>query len=241
MQCECRICVWRNVVLPNIDDEEHEECHTPLGMLGGSSYRTELNREIMVAMHEPLPEIWKQICRTLTLYAGWVVPETKASIPWMRFPLRNMRPISCKPAAHFQTETDFVIDYARCRHNVNEDDKFIMYHITKLKNLVVTHDKAAGSQGILQEGGMRYGSMHGDGVGVYCHASRPYELFSEGDAWVMLELLCHPVLTKVKGGSKGRYLIKSDQSLESEGSPCTDCEVIAMLHVYKTLPDFMKF
>ena len=83
--------------------------------------------------------------------------------------------------------------------------------------------------------------MHGDGIGGYCHASRPYELFCEGDGCVMLELCGHGWLTRGKGGSRGRYVMKSDQTSQSEGAYCTDCEMVAMLHLYESLPEFMKF
>ena len=38
---------------------------------------------------------------------------------------------------------------------------------------------------------------------------------SEGGGWVMLELRCHAVLTRVKRGSNGRCLIKSNLRVES--------------------------
>ena len=115
-----------------------------------------------------------------------------------------------------------------------------MFHMTKLVNLVEPHERSVGSCGILEDGGMHNGCTHGDGIGVYCYAIMPFELFSEGDGWVMLELRCHDRLTRVKGGSRGRYLIKSDQTSQSQGVLCTDCEVVAMLHLYEPLPDFMK-
>ena len=57
----------------------------------------------------------------------------------------------------------------------------------------------------------------------------------------MVELKVRPFLTHVKGGSRGRYVLKSDQSEGSVGAPCTDCEVMAVLHMYSALPEFMKF
>ena len=158
----------------------------------------------------------------------------------MRFPLRKMQPISLTPSFHFQTQADYVDAYDGCRVHSGEDGKFTMYHFAKLVHLVHPHVDAVGSGGILKDGGMRYGCWHGDGIGVYCHASEPYDLFKEGDGWVMLELLCHGSLTRVKGGSRGRYVIKSDQTNQSVGARCTDCEVVAMLHLYESLPEFMK-
>ena len=116
-----------------------------------------------------------------------------------------------------------------------------MYHVCKLEDLVQPHHNAPGSNGILNDGGMSYGCWHGDGIGVYCHASLPYELFQVGDGWCVLERFCHAHLTRVKGGSKGRYVLKSDQTLHSQGAPCIDCEVVAMLHMFCSLPFFMRF
>ena len=86
---------------------------------------------------------------------------------------------------------------------------------------------------------MRNGIMHGDGIGVYGYASEPHELFKEGDGWVFLELKVRPHLTKVKGGSRGRYVLKSDQDAASIGKPCPDCEIVAMHHMYRTLPELL--
>ena len=158
----------------------------------------------------------------------------------MRFQLRKMRPICLIPSRHFQTRTDYVDDYEGRRIHSDEEGKFTMYHFTKLVNLLQPHENSIGSGGILKDGGMRYGCRHGDGIGVYSHASRPYELFTEGDGWVMLELLCRGSLTRVKGKTRGRYVIRSDQTSQSEGAHCTDCEVVAMLHLFESLPEFMK-
>ena len=109
------------------------------------------------------------------------------------------------------------------------------------RHLISAHEKAPGSNGILVDSGMRYGSRHGDGIGVYAFASPPYDRFLLGDEWCMLELKVRPALTRVKGGSRGRYVLKSDQSDESVRAPCTNCQVMALLHMYSSLLDFMKF
>jgi len=247
---ECSICVFRNIVLPQEKgDDNVDECHTPLALLQLSSKRSEANKRIMFAMHEEPPPLWKEICITRKLQAGSPGPGSgppsflppNAPRSWFRFPLRNMRPMSLRPSYHLQTQTDHVEDYEGRRVHSDAEGKFTMYHFTKLMNLVQPHEESVGSGGILKDGGMRYGCWHGDGIGVYCHASRPYRYFSKGDGWVMLELRCHGRLTRVKGCSRGRYVIKSDQTSQSEGAHCTDCEVVAMLHLYESLPEFMKF
>ena len=228
-------------MLPEEKEELVDECHTPVALLQLSKKRSDMNKRIMLAMHEELPLIFLEICLTRKLHAGVPFSWPKAPKSWFRFPLRNMRPMSPSPASHFQAETDYVVDYEGRLVQRDADGKFTMYHCTKLMNLVQPHEKSVGSGGILKDGGMHYGCVHGDGIGVYCYASRPCELFCEGDGWVMLELRCHGCLTKVKGGSRGRYVMKSDQTSQSEGAYCTDCEVVAMLHLYKSLPEFMKF
>ena len=239
---KCSICTWRNIVLP--EETGHDivdECHTPLAFLQFSSQRSGMNKLIMFASHEEPPSLWKEICLTQKLQAGSRVSPPNDPRFWFRFPLRNMRPMSLRPSFHLQAQTEYVDDYEGCRVHSDAEGKFTMYHMVKLKYLVQPHENSAGSKGILKDGGMCYGCMHGDGIGVYCYASRPYELYTEGDGWVMLELRCHGSLTRVKGGSRGRYVIKSEQTSQSEGAPCTDCEVVAMLHLYKSLPEFMKF
>jgi hypothetical protein len=238
---ECRVCAWRNFVLSTDtnDDNFFEECHTPLGSLQ-LSCRSEINKLIMLASHEELPPLWKEICQTLKLRSGSPFVPPNAQRSWFRFPLHNMRPMSLRPSCHLQAQTDYVDDYEGCRVH-SDAGKFTMYHVTQLKYLVQPHDKLVGSGGILKDGGMCYGCKHGDGIGVYCHARAPHECFSEGDGWVMLELRCYGSVTRVKAGSRGRYVIKSDQTSQSEGAHCTDCEVVAMLHLYGSLPNFMKF
>ena len=87
-----------------------------------------------------------------------------------------MRQMSLIPSCHLQTETDYVVDWEMCRH-YSDARKFTMYHMTQLKHLVEPHERSVGSCGILNDGGMHYGIMHGDGIGVYCYASKPYERF----------------------------------------------------------------
>jgi hypothetical protein len=241
----CKICTWRNITLPHLDentaDAEEDACHTPLAILQLSNERSHMNKLIMFAKHEELTPLWKEICRSKKLTAG---ARVETSIPddrmWFRFPLRRMRPLSLRPSIHCH-ETDYVDAYEGARIHSDAEGKFTMYHYTMLMNMVQPHQPSVGSRGILNDGGMRNGCKHGDGIGVYCAASEPCALFSQGDGWVMLELRCHPCLTRVKGGSKGRYVIKSDQTSNSEGAHCTDVEVVAMLHLYESLPNFMKF
>ena len=89
---------------------------------------------------------------------------------------------------------------------------------------------------------MSNGSYHGDGVGVYCFASPPWDHYSPNDGWCMLELKVAPYLKKLKTGSQGRYVMKTVQDNEAYyGTPCPDCEVKAMLHRKDSLPSFLRY
>ena len=68
----------------------------------------------------------------------------------------------------------------------------------------------------------------------------PWELFSLGDGYAFLELRMHGNITKLKGGSPGRYVLMSDQRQASMGADCPDCEVKAMFIVYASAPEFVK-
>jgi len=228
-------------MLPEDNDESpHAGVHTPVQEMQTDTHFPEFIR-IQKAMHDRPNDMWMKIIGTQKIYAGSHFFGCPAGHKWFRFPARNMNPLSDIPSDHFQSTTVSITDYHGRQICPEPDGTFIVFHMVQTSHLVSSHNKAPGSSGILLDSGMRYGSDHGDGIGVYAYASPPYELFSLGDQWCLLELKVRPYLTRVKGGSRGRYLLKSDQSDHSIGAPCTDCEVMAMLHMYSTLPSFMKF
>ena len=262
MAQRCKVCSWRNIVLPELqEDDAAEECHTPLALMRASSTRHPANISIMFAMHQPLPPLWTEIGQTRKLQAASIVgprptpvaasgardlgagsgAQPPSGSKWLRFPLRNMRPINSTPSAHFQTNTDHIYDYWGRQINRDGEGRFTMYHTCRLETLVRPHPDARGSCGILRDEGMRNGSTHGDGVGVYAYACQPWELFSPGDGFVFLELRMYGCLTKVQSGSKGRYVLKSDQSEASHGALCPDCEVKAMFILHESAPEFVKY
>jgi hypothetical protein len=193
--------------------------------------------EMWTALHEPLPAMWIDIVMTHRLHP----PDFALGNEWFRFPLRNMRPLSPEPSSHFQTATHSISDYHGKVVVPGPDGNFTLFHMAQVHKLVSSHEGAPGSSGILADAGMRYGLHHGDGIGVYGYASPPVELFGLNDGWCLLELKVRPHLTRVKNGSRGRYVVKSDQSDVSIGAECPDCTVVAMLHLYSTLPTFLKF
>ena len=161
-------------------------------------------------------------------------------VGWFRLPTRNMPPLSPMPSSHLQTVTESITDYYGRMIDPEPDGTYTVSHSVPTRHPISTHEKAPGSSRVLADSGMRYGSKHGDGIGVYAFASPPYDRFLLGDEWCMLELKVRPALTRVKGGSRGRYVLKSDQRDDSIGAPCTDCQVMAVLHIYSSLPEFMK-
>ena len=88
---------------------------------------------------------------------------------------------------------------------------------------------------------MRYGSQDKQtGIkGVWLHASEPWELIYPGgdyDGWVFLELLVRCYLTPKNNGRHGHYVLMSDQSDDSHGAVCPDCQVIAMYTLKESAP-----
>ena len=116
-----------------------------------------------------------------------------------------------------------------------------MYHITKVQHLIEGYAYAPGSQGILTDGGMCNGAMHGDGIGVYAYAYPPYEIVESHGECALVELKMHSALTGLRSGSKGRYILKAEQTNESIGALCPDAEVRAICFLYETVPHFAKF
>ena len=235
----CEICRWRNLVLPELQDEDAcEECHPSLDLMRTMELDPEYLRK-MQAMHEKPPPLWMEIFQTQKLHAASMVKSPNGMV-WLKFASRNMRPINSVPPRHFQTITEYVYDYHGRRIDRDQEGMFTMYHCVKLEHLARPCLELGRSRGILPDKGMRYGSKHADGVGVYAYASEPWELFFPGDGYAFLELRMHGHITRVKGGSKGRYVLKSDQGEASMGADGTDCEVKAMFILYASAPEFVK-
>jgi len=235
MKVHCKICEWRNDVLPCEDAEPVEEVHTPVGE----------TKRFMVAMFEamhakPADDIWMDILNTRTL-SGGRSPDT-GHRDWFFFPLRNMQTLSPQPSADllWRAQTTSITCNDGREIKPESDGFFKGWHMIQTCCLVSPHPRCPGSNGVLQDGRMRHGIQHGDGIGVYFHASPPWSLYTVGDGWCMLELRVRPFLCRVKGGSRGRYLLKSNQSVESCGTECPDIQVVGLWHMYRTLPEFVK-
>ena len=234
----CIICEWRNAVLPYDDNSSpHDTVHTPLAdIVAGRSRRGEQNRHIMQMMHQRPTDLWCRILEQSKLYAGHTacVLDTRYR-KWSRFPCRNMRLLQRRPSTHLQTTTTFVeVDSGKFMR-ANSDGTFTGYHMTKVEYLV----GGVFGDGIFVNGGMNYGDDHRDGIGVYMYVYPPFELFNHGDGGVLLEINVHGCLKRVKHGSRGRYLVRSNQVASTVGSPCLDVEVVAMWSLHDSLPKFL--
>ena len=62
---------------------------------------------------------------------------------------------------------------------------------------------------MLNDRGLRFGELHGDGCGVYLYSYPCHDRFTEFDPWVLLEVNVVGHLTKLRTGSRGRYILKA--------------------------------
>ena len=108
----CKICAYRNVVLPETDrSSPHETLHTPRHLIDqGITRRAEVNRKIMRAMHEEPPVLWRRVLDQHKLHGGDVADVDSRGRFWMKFLRRNMRALQQLPSAHLQTETPYLMD-----------------------------------------------------------------------------------------------------------------------------------
>ena len=150
-----------------------------------------------------------------------------------------MRPVSLLSSSHLST--DYIEDFYGNRIKRDENGMFAMFKCVPLEALVTATLGSSGSEGILKDGGMRYGYLHADhGAGVYTDASPPWELFPPGEENALLQLYMHANITEAKHGPKGRYVLKSEQGDASIGADCADSEVLAILVSEDHVPKFVQ-
>ena len=220
----CYSCHWRKIVLPECDGGVVRGL---CGAVQSLMYtRITVSSEDRLAMHETPSKLWIDILDTMKLYRASQVQGTD-DIPWLRFGCRGMVPISSTSSSHLHT-APYIEDWMGHRIWRDENDgTFTMYHMVELPYLVSHCPKSPHSRGILVDGCMRYGCWNDDGkpVGVYLHASEPWELIEDE---CFLELRVHGCVTPVETRHRGKYVLMSDQTADSYGAVCTDCEVTAM-------------
>jgi hypothetical protein len=173
----CEWCRWRRYFLPEgCDDgwtmlhegDDHDCARTRRTYIRAGYARHVIPQSLdhvadCHAILRAVPLVWRDILKTHKLGAGSFMLEPG----WFRFPTRNMRPLSAAASPHFQSVTEYIKDYDQNVHFPNSDGTFTVFHMVQTNRLVTGDEKALGSTGILHDGGMHYGSHHGDGIGVY--------------------------------------------------------------------------
>lgn len=199
----------------------------------------ESTSSLAMAYHEKPDDTWMQILNTCTLFAG----EPSCAHPgWFRWPLRNSRPMSTDMVyrQHFAHACTSMSSWDGSTVLPDASGMFTMYRCLQVESLVNGHPDASGSNGVLHDGGLSHGTWHGDGIGVYAYSYFPERWCSAGDGWCILELRSLPHWTRVAGGTRGRYVMKSEQKDDARGTPCHLIEVVALWHMYRTTPNFCK-
>ena len=234
------ICYWRANGLP-LTDENYPEEGAPHPSVLLKDIAADYYGNIMFQLHEKPPKLWMEILNTRKLFSPAVVwePAANGGNKWLRFECRHMRPIS---AGRRRIDVDHIFDMHGRRINADQAGTFTMWKCVPLTHLARPCIRWWSSNGILNDGGMRYGSFHhADGIGVYADACPRFELFSPWEENVLLELRMHANITEARDGTPGRHVLKSeDQSVAAIGADCTACEVVAVFVLDAIAPVFAK-
>ena len=239
---ECWQCKFRNRVFHTQDSDaesEYDERHPTYENIRDRYGDDACQRQLAAHEFASMPDVWLQIMLTDTLCQGKPAlnfDDADGKL-WFRFPVARMRRLRDDPAhtEHVQHTSDVLHTWDFRPVHRTANDTFVCYHAVSLHNLVNGHPKAPGSTGILKDGGMHYGIQHGDGIGVYMYSYFPAFMH---DCVVELEVL--PYLTTLEGGSKGRYVMKSNQDESSIGAPCNTVLVRAFYTRYDVTPNWLK-
>lgn len=139
----------------------------------------------------------KLTCPTFHLLDQNGCPDSAAPFSMLRFQTRNMAKLdlgSAQVRGMYQVfgVCDSVEDHERLRIPPEASGCFTMYHFTDIGNLLSGCPSGhpslplTGQDGILRDGGLRFGTFHGDGIGVYiCFSScvvEPFLAWTDGHA-----------------------------------------------------------
>ena len=100
-----------------------------------------------------------------------------------------------------------------------EDCTFRTFHNTSFANML----------SMLDDGYMRFGDHHGDGLGVYMYSENSAEWIQTNGA--MIELKVIPYFSKLPKGSKGRYVMKALEQgggSSDKGKICKGADLFAV-------------
>ena len=90
----CKICTWRNAVLPD-PDSPVSDCHTPMNEMHESD-RSDLNIALMADMHTKPNQKRMEVLSTQKLEAGCFIAGHDGR-KWFRLPTRSMCPLARTP------------------------------------------------------------------------------------------------------------------------------------------------
>jgi hypothetical protein len=194
----------------------------------------------------------KLTCPTFHLLDQNGCPDSAAPFSMLRFQTRNMAKLdlgSAQVRGMYQVfgVCDSVEDHERLRIPPEASGCFTMYHFTDIGNLLSGCPSGhpslplTGQDGILRDGGLRFGTFHGDGIGVYIFSHRALWNLSWHGQMVMLEVLCLPFLKHLNRGAKGRYVCKAPaQGPFACGAPCRAVQIEAIWMKQDHVPEFMQ-
>ena len=194
----------------------------------------------------------KLTCPTFHLLDQNGCPDSAAPFSMLRFQTRNMAKLdlgSAQVRGMYQVfgVCDSVEDHERLRIPPEASGCFTMYHFTDIGNLLSGCPSGhpslplTGQDGILRDGGLRFGTFHGDGIGVYIFSHRALWNLSWHGQVVMLEVLCLPFLKHLNRGAKGRYVCKAPaQGPFACGAPCRAVQIEAIWMKQDHVPEFMQ-
>ena len=235
----CTVCNWRHRVLArweglDVDEDDSDEEH------GEWEWLSPPRAAVLEALHRKPPSVWMQILNTQRLCAG---AFTDMGIPGMqqtyfRIPLRNMTPISqeaLRDSRHsYLMRCHDPVAWSVFHHESVSGGETIkaVYHFTKLTSLVGPTQYMEEGQGILNDGGLRYGRCtHGSNAGVNFHSCFNYCMLTPG--YVALELEAVDA-THLKKGMLCRYCVNGP-------APHLSCkvEVQALIFLTADLPELV--
>ena len=246
-QKPCKICRFRNRQMPpEENDERDDETHTPVNEMVEGYWRTRDEMDAMTRKHSKPGDFWYKALSLGKLHRPRFVEIFDKQLA--TFKCRNMD-VKLKTnewPSHFMGKTSHVesSDGTPVYPNI-EDGTYTMYHLVETRYLLQPSEKIASeggeSNGILVDGCLRIGILHGkDGRAVFFYSSDDAALYLE-PGWVMLKCQVLPFLRRQQGHKvKGKYCIKGDAEKHTTGTICPWIEIKQVIMLASDLPDFFR-
>ena len=186
----CKICTWRNAVLPD-PDSPVSDCHTPMNEMHESD-RSDLNIALMADMHTKPNQKRMEVLSTQKLEAGCFIAGHDGR-KWFRLPTRSMCPLA-------RTPTNAV------RQCLQQEGRKSMLEDDASANVEPSsHPKArsrippapaASSQHVAEADGPPEASSSSSSAALHPPAPTHRAVHAAP---------AHMALTRIKSGSRGRY------------------------------------